>query len=110
MKNSRQSMPNLTDGLFLGVFCCFPYFLSISLNFWPKNYTWLENSGNEDSNATFLKSVGDTSKHTDFYDGGVREVWSIAESLSYDTILKTLDALLLYKTRNKNVWFIIMAF
>ena len=62
------------NGLFLGIFCGFPYFLSISLNFWPKYYTWLESSGNEDSDATFPKSLGGTSKRTDFCDGCGREV------------------------------------
>ena len=55
-------------------FCGFPYFLSISLNFLSKYYTWLESSGNEDSDATFPKSLGGTSKRTDFCDGSGREV------------------------------------
>ena len=59
---------------FWAFYCGFPYFLSISLNFWPKYYTWLESSGNEDSDATFPKSLGDTSKRTDFYDGGGKVV------------------------------------
>ena len=62
------------NGLFWGVFCGFPYFFSVSLKFWPKCYTWLESSDNEDSDATFPKSLGGTSKRTDFCDGGVREV------------------------------------
>ena len=71
------------NGLFLGVFCGFPYFLRIFLNFWTKYYTWLESSGNVDSDATFPKSLGVTSKHTDFSNGGGKVVWPIAESLSY---------------------------
>ena len=79
MKNGRQIMPNLTNeklcyGLFWHVFCGFSYFLSIFLNFWPKYYTWLESSGNEDSDATFPKSLEGTSKRTDFCNSGVREV------------------------------------
>ena len=70
------------NGLFLAFFCGFPYFLSISLNFWPKCYTWSESSGNEDSDATFLKYLGGTIKRPDFCDGRGREVRSIAESLS----------------------------
>ena len=46
-------------------------------------YTLLESSCNEDSNATFHKSLGGTSKCPDFCDGRENEVWSIAESLSY---------------------------
>ena len=57
-----------------GRFCGFPYFLNISLNFWAKDYTWLESSGNEDSDATFPKSLGGTSKRTDFCHGCGREV------------------------------------
>ena len=59
-------------------FCGLPYFLCISLNFLP----WLESSYNEDSNATFPKLLGDTSKDTDFLDGRGREARSIADSLS----------------------------
>ena len=66
------------NGLFLGGFPCF---LSISLNIWPKYYIWLESSGTEDSDATFPKSLGGTSKRTDFCDGGLKVVWPIAESL-----------------------------
>ena len=55
-------------------FCGFPYFLSISLNFWPKCYMWLESSGNEDSDAIFPKSLGGTSKRPDVCDGRVREM------------------------------------
>ena len=62
------------NGLFLEVFLWFPYFLSISLNFWLKYYTWLESSGNEDSDATFPKLLGGTSKDTDFLDGRGKEV------------------------------------
>ena len=77
MKNRGKQI-----GLFLGVFCGFPIFLGISLNFLPKCHTWLESSCNEDSNATFPKSLGCTSKCTDFCDGHGTELWSIAESLS----------------------------
>ena len=80
-KNSCQITPNLRmrnrvkqNVLFLGIFLWVSYFFSISLNFWIRYYTWLESSGNEDSNATFPKSLGGTSKRTDFCDGRGREV------------------------------------
>ena len=63
-------------------FCGFPYFLSISLNFLLKYYTWLESSCIEDSNATFPKLLGGTSKDTDFLDDHGKEVCFIAENLS----------------------------
>ena len=63
-------------------FCGFPIFWGISLNFLPKCHTCLESSCNEDSNATFPKSLGCTSKCTDFCDGHGTELWSITESLS----------------------------
>ena len=73
----------LSKMAYFGAFLCgFPYFLSIFLNFLPKYYTCLENSGNEDSDATFPKLLGGTSKDTDFLDGRGKEVYSIAESLS----------------------------
>ena len=59
---------------FWAFYCGFPYFLSISLNFWPNYYTWLESSGNLDSDATFPKSLGGTSTGTDFCDGGGKVV------------------------------------
>ena len=62
------------NGLFLDVFCGFPSFLSISLIFGPKYYTWLESSDNEDSDAIFPKSLGGTSKRPDFCDGGGKVV------------------------------------
>ena len=37
-------------------------------------YTWLESSGNEDSDAIFPKSLGGNSKRPDFCDGRGREV------------------------------------
>ena len=49
-------------------------FFVVFLIFLPKYYTWLESFGNEDSDATFPKSLGGTSKRTDFCDGRVREV------------------------------------
>ena len=55
-------------GHFLGIFGGFPDFSGISLKFWPKCYTWLEISGNEDSNATIPKFLGGTSKCTEFGD------------------------------------------
>ena len=54
---------------YFGAFFVVFLFLSISLNFWPKCYTWLESSGNEDSDAIFPKSLGGTSKRPDFCDG-----------------------------------------
>ena len=56
------------------IFGFFPYFLSISLNFWLKCYTWFESSGNEDSDAIFPKSLGGTNKRADFCDGGGKVV------------------------------------
>ena len=46
-------------------------------------YTLLESSCYENSNATFPKSLGGTSKCSNFCDSRENEVWSIAESLSY---------------------------
>ena len=65
MKNGRQITENLTNeksqnGIFLRVL------LGIYLNFWIKYYTWMENFGNEDSDAIFPKSLGGTNKRTDF--------------------------------------------
>ena len=62
------------NGLFLGVFCGSPYFLSISLIFGSKYYTWLESSGNDDYDAIFSKSLEGTSRCTDFCDGGGKVV------------------------------------
>ena len=59
---------------FWAFFVVFLIFFIISLNFWPKYYTRLENFGNEDSDATFPKSLGGTSKRTDFCDGGGKVV------------------------------------
>ena len=50
--------------------CGFHYFFSVSLNFGPKYYTWLESSGNDKSDAMFPKFLGGTSKRPDFCDGG----------------------------------------
>ena len=87
------------NGQFLGVFCGFLYFLSIFRNFWPKYYTWFESSGNDDSNATFPKSLRDTSKHTDFCHGGGKVVWLILPILC----LLNRIAIILIRTLIKDI-------
>ena len=85
-KKDCHITPNLANEkssnlAYFGAFLWFSLFLEY-FPFLSWYYIWMESSCNEDSDATFHKSLGGTSKRLDCCDGHGREVWSIAEGLS----------------------------